>query len=149
MLSPLLYALFTHDCLHAHVTNTIVKFADDITIIGLITNNDEYAYRDELRNLTAWCSNNNLILNIKKTKEIVVDFSKTKTIDLSPVFINGVAVERVTSFKFLGLNITEDFSWTTHSKGTATSLFSFLIQKHLVNFYRCAGESVLTYCITS
>lgn len=127
---PLLYALFTHDCLHAHVTNTIVKFADDITIIGLITN--EYAYRDELRNRTAWCSNNNLILNIKKTKEIVVDFSKTRTIDLSPVFINGVAVERVTSFKFLGLNITEDFSWTTHWKVTTTSLFSFLTHDEMI-----------------
>lgn len=43
MLSPLLDALFIYDCLPAHVTNTIVQFADDLTVIGLIMKNDEYA----------------------------------------------------------------------------------------------------------
>ncbi|XP_018596404.2 uncharacterized protein LOC108927518 [Scleropages formosus] len=47
VLSPLLYALFSHDSLPAHATSTIVKFADDTTVIGLITNNGETAYRDE------------------------------------------------------------------------------------------------------
>ena len=42
--------------------------------MGVISNNDELAYRDEVQNLTVWCSTNNLILNNKKTKEIVVDF---------------------------------------------------------------------------
>ncbi|CDQ90915.1 unnamed protein product [Oncorhynchus mykiss] len=41
MLSPLLYSLFTHDCMTKHDSNTIIKFADDTTVIGLITNNDE------------------------------------------------------------------------------------------------------------
>ena len=48
-----------------------------MTVMGLISNNDESAYRDKVRNLTAWFSANNLILNNKKTKEIVVDFRKT------------------------------------------------------------------------
>lgn len=43
VLSPLLDALFIYDCLPAHVTNTIVQFADDLTVIGLIMKNDEYA----------------------------------------------------------------------------------------------------------
>jgi len=45
------------------------------------------------------------------------------------VFINGQAVERVPCFKFGGLNITEDFSWTTQTytvikKSTTMYLFS-------------------------
>ena len=39
VLSPLLYSLFTHDCSPIHPTNTIIKFADDTTIVGLIKNN--------------------------------------------------------------------------------------------------------------
>ncbi|KAI3361267.1 hypothetical protein L3Q82_013446, partial [Scortum barcoo] len=40
--SAVLYSLFTHDCdLATHSSNTIVKFADDTTVIGLITGNDE------------------------------------------------------------------------------------------------------------
>lgn len=54
---------------------------------------------DKIQNLKAWCSTNNLILNTRKTKEIVVDIKKTMRIDLSAVLINGMAVERVPSFK--------------------------------------------------
>ena len=60
VLSPLLYSLFTHDCLAMHVSNSIIKFADDTTIVGLITNNDETAYREEVRALGVWCQENNL-----------------------------------------------------------------------------------------
>ncbi len=43
VLSPLLYSLYTHDCTATHSSNVIVKFADDTTVIGLITDNDETA----------------------------------------------------------------------------------------------------------
>ena len=48
-LSPLLYALFTHDCMARHDSNTIIKFANDTTVVGLITDNNETAYREEVR----------------------------------------------------------------------------------------------------
>ena len=37
VLSPLLYSLFTHDCVAMHVSNSSIKFADDITVVRLIT----------------------------------------------------------------------------------------------------------------
>ena len=49
VLSPLLYSLFSHDCVATHSSNTIVKFADDTTAIGLITDGDETLYREEVR----------------------------------------------------------------------------------------------------
>ena len=51
MLSPLLISLFTHDCMARYDSNTIIKCADDTTAVGLITDNDETAYRDEVRDL--------------------------------------------------------------------------------------------------
>jgi hypothetical protein len=51
VLSPLLYSLFTHDCMAMHSSNSIMKFADDTTVVGLITNNNESAYREEVRAL--------------------------------------------------------------------------------------------------
>ena len=48
VLSPLLYSLFTHDCTARHDSNTIIKFADDTTVVGLISDNDETAYRAEV-----------------------------------------------------------------------------------------------------
>jgi hypothetical protein len=54
-------------------SNTIIKFADDTTVVGLITDNDETAYREEVRDLAGWCQNSNLSLNVTKTKEMIVD----------------------------------------------------------------------------
>ena len=68
MLSPLLYSLFTHDCVATHASNSIIKFADDTTAVGLITNNDETAYREEVRALGVWCQEYSLIPNVSKTK---------------------------------------------------------------------------------
>ena len=72
VLGPLLYSLFTHDCMARHDSNTIIKFANESTVGGLITNNDETAYREEIRNLAVWCQDNNLSLNVIKTKERIV-----------------------------------------------------------------------------
>ncbi len=77
VLSPLLYTLFTRDCCAFFPSNHIVKYADDTTVLGLINNNDETAYRNEVQHLALWCDNNSLVLNINKTKEIIVDFLKT------------------------------------------------------------------------
>ena len=49
VLSPLLYSLFTHNCMALHDSNSILKFADDTTVVGLITNNDESDYREEVQ----------------------------------------------------------------------------------------------------
>jgi hypothetical protein len=62
-----------------HNANTIIKFADDTTVDGLITDNDETAYREEVRDLTMWCNDNNLSLNMIKTKEMIVDYRKKRT----------------------------------------------------------------------
>jgi hypothetical protein len=56
-----------------HASNSIIKFADDTTVVGLITNNDKTAYREEVRALGVWCQDNNLSLNVSKTKEMIMD----------------------------------------------------------------------------
>ena len=77
-LSPKLYSLFTFDCRAIFSGNQIFKFADDTTVTGLITDNDETNYRREIEGIVSWCDNNNLFLNVTKTKELIVDFRKNK-----------------------------------------------------------------------
>ena len=42
-----------------HDSNTIIKFADDTTVVGLITDNNETAYGEEVRDLAVFCQDNN------------------------------------------------------------------------------------------
>ncbi len=97
VLSPLLYSLYTHDCTATQSSNVIITFADDTTVIGLITDNDETAYREEVSTLTKWCQENHLSLNIDKTKELVVDFRRQSR-EHRPITIDKTTVERVNSY---------------------------------------------------
>ena len=104
MLSPLLYSLFTPDCMAKHDSNTITKFANDTTVVGCVVGNAEKAYREEVRDLTVWCQDNTLSLNVIKTKEKIVDYRKRRT-KHAPILIDRAEVEQVESFKFLVAHI--------------------------------------------
>ncbi|PIK42482.1 hypothetical protein BSL78_20659 [Apostichopus japonicus] len=92
VLSPMLYSLFTYDCNASDLNSRVIKFADDTTVTGLITNGEESGYRNEVNRLVSWCKENNLILNISKTKELIVDFT------MGPLIIDGMVVEQVNTF---------------------------------------------------
>ncbi len=55
----------------------LLKFADDTTVIGLIKDRDESAYRQAVEQLAVWCILRNLELNTLKTVEMIVDFRRT------------------------------------------------------------------------
>jgi hypothetical protein len=70
-------------------------------VIGLITDNKETAYREEVRD----CKDNTLSLNYRKRRA-----------EHAPIHIDGAVVERVESFKVLGVHITNKLSWSKHTK---------------------------------
>ncbi|KAK1802483.1 hypothetical protein P4O66_022154 [Electrophorus voltai] len=154
VLSPLLYSLYTYDCTATSSSNTIVKFADDTVVVGLISDNDERAYLEEIKHLE-----NVSFLNVSKTKELIVDCSKKQERHYQPVTISGTTVERVDSFRYLGVHISQDLSWSRHTSSLAKKarqrlyhlrrLRDFrLPSKVLRNFFTCTIESILTGNIT-
>lgn len=65
-------------------------------------------YRNEVQHLVSWCDKNNLVLNTKKTKEIIEDFRRNGPSNYRPLFFGSEAVESGSSFKLLGLTRTEE-----------------------------------------
>ena len=158
VLSPMLYSLFTHDCASCHKSTQILKSPDDTTVQGIITNSDESEYRDQVNKLINWCDENNLELNVSKTKEMIVDFRRKKP-PISPLLIDGKTVEIVQHVKFLGSTISSDLKWelnvdTIVKKAQQRLYFlrrlrSFgLTTQITLNFYKAVIESVLTFSIT-
>ncbi|KAK3559288.1 hypothetical protein QTP86_010738 [Hemibagrus guttatus] len=97
VLSSLLYSLYTYDCM-ATTNSTPIKFADDTVVVVLISDNNETSYLEEIRNLENWCQRNNL-LNVSKTKQLIVDFSTKQERNYQTPVINEIPVERVDSFR--------------------------------------------------
>ncbi|KAK3533203.1 hypothetical protein QTP70_013605 [Hemibagrus guttatus] len=136
----------------------LLKFADNTTVIGLIQDGDESAYRQEVEQLAAWCSLNNLELNTLKTVEIIVDFRRN-TPALPPLTIMNSTVPTVESFRFLGTTISQDLKWDTHIdsiiKKAQQRLYFLrqlrkfnLPQELLTQFFSAVIESVLCTSIT-
>jgi hypothetical protein len=99
---------------------------------------------EKVRYLTVWCQDNNLSLNVIKTKEVIVDYRKKRT----------------ESFKFLGVHITNKLTWFKHTKAVLKraqqNLFPLrrlkifgMVPHILKRFYSCTIESILNGCITA
>ena len=67
-------------------------------------------YREEMRALRVWCQQNTLSLNNNKTKE-----PSGNSRGHTPIHIDGTAVEKMSSFKFLGVHIMDKLKWSTHT----------------------------------
>ncbi|KAK3565321.1 hypothetical protein QTP86_005495 [Hemibagrus guttatus] len=158
VLSPLLFSLYTNGCTSGHQSVKLLKFADDTTLIGLISDGDESAYRGEIDRLVSWCSMNNLELNSLKTVEMIVDFRKDPA-PLPPVILCDSPVTSAESFCFLGTTITKELKWEQNIRSLTKKaqqrmyflrqLKKFLLPvKMLVNVYTAIIESVLTSSIT-
>ncbi|KAK3518406.1 hypothetical protein QTP86_003494, partial [Hemibagrus guttatus] len=158
VLSPLLFSLYTNGCTSGHQSVKLLKFADDTTLIGLISDGNESAYRGEIDRLVSWCSTNNLELNSLKTVEMTVDFRKDPA-PRPPVNLCDSPVSSAESFCFLGTTITKELKWAQNISSLTKKaqqrmyflrqLKKFLLPvKMLVNFYTAIIESVLTSSIT-
>ncbi|KAI3365834.1 hypothetical protein L3Q82_000719 [Scortum barcoo] len=138
----------------------LLKFADDTTVIGLIQDGDESAYRREVEQLVLWCSQNNLELNTLKTVEMTVDFRRSPP-TLPPLSILNNMVSAVETFRFLGSIISQDLKWESNidaihqEEGPGEDVFPAptqevqpAAQELLIQFYIAIAQSVLCTFIT-
>ena len=63
--------------------------------------NSDSVYFAEVERFSNWCRDNSFDLNVKKTKEMLIDFRKAPTV-IPDLFIDGVKVERLAEYKYLG-----------------------------------------------
>ena len=47
-------------------------------MVGLITDDNETAYKEEVKDLAVWCQEKDLSLNVSKTKELIMDNRKRR-----------------------------------------------------------------------
>ena len=97
--------------------------------------------------INTYASMRNMRLNEKKCKDMVINFLKYQPTVITPIQLNGIVIERVSSYKLLGVIITNDLSWNEHCdsiyKKATKRLFVLRTLKRV-----CLGTNdlVLVYC---
>jgi len=137
---------------------TPVLFAGDTSII--ISSTTENEFKNDLSfviNATvAWCKNNLLTLNLKKTQFMQFLTNHYKKID-TQIAVMDFVIPNTTSIKFLGLILDNKLTWKAHSRELVIKLNkacyairaikSLVSLKVLISIYFSCFHSLLTYGI--
>ena len=116
VLAPMLFSIYTNSCSKIFDNIPIIKYADDTSIQALIKcQNDLSNYFSEVSRFCNWCEDHFLLLNVKKTKELIVDFRKSDFVHES-IIIHDEIVERVLEYKYLGVFFDEKLDWIKNSE---------------------------------
>ena len=89
-----------------------LKKSDDYAIEDF--SNSDSVYFAEVERFSNWGRDNSLDSNVKKTKEMLTDFRKAPTATLD-LFTDGVKVERVTEYKYLGTVLDKKLSFNENA----------------------------------
>ena len=152
VLAPVLFTLYTNDCVGTKTT-PFIKYSDDTALVDL--SDDDTTYFNEVSRFTDWCKDNFLDLNVSKTKEMVVDFRK-QGVNVPDLYIDGVKVERVSEYKYLGTVLDEKLNFNAntfylHKKCQSRiyllqNLRNLNVNSYVLKtFYRSFIESILTF----
>ena len=88
---------------------------DDTTLTELLPKHAKTELSTFLSNLLSWANENNMEINTTKTKEMVLDSVLWLVQTYHFLFTPTGTIDRVTSFKLLGLQIDSSLSWANHT----------------------------------
>ena len=157
VLAPFLFTMYTDDFKSDHKSCPLIKFADDTMMVGLIENRNNSEYLYEINSFVNFCNNNFLELNVNKTKEMLIDFRCNSDVP-PPVIINDTEIQRVNTYKYLGVIFDDKLKFGFHVDHIVKRLNSrlyclyklnlFGVQKKILNlFYQSIILSTWSYCI--
>ncbi|KAK3534564.1 hypothetical protein QTP86_016659, partial [Hemibagrus guttatus] len=120
VLSPLLFTLLTHDCAAMHSSNHIIKVANDTTVVGLISKNDERAQSDH----SPLDINGSNVEIVKSTKFLSVHLAEDLTWSLNTSSITKKAQQHLYFLRRLRKAHLPPVILTTFYRGTIESILS-------------------------
>ena len=166
--SAVLFTLYTdscrtEECLSECRTDKpdqyILKYSDDTTLISLLdSSSDPGLHQHRVNKVVEWSDNNALIINTKKTEEII--FGAPLETHRSPISIHGEVINQVCSYKYLGVVVDHLLSWKdqTESLCKKTKQIIYFLRRLrsfgasrriLLLFFTSVIMSVLQYCSTT
>ena len=91
------------------------SYAGDVLLYQVISSSADYTVLQEMVCLIQqWSADNHLSLNPSKCKYMIVSRKKTPTLPDNPLRLLEDDLERVDSYKYLGVLLTNDLSWSPH-----------------------------------
>ena len=111
VIGPILFMIMINDLLKDWESRW--KYVDDTTLSETVIVNEESVLQCTLDGINLWCEENDVVLNTRKCKEILICFWKKKP-NFQQLTANNYPVEHVNSAKLLGVMLSSDLKWNEH-----------------------------------
>ena len=128
ILGPLLFLIYINDLANASDIFKPIIYADDTSLTCTINsfnieNNEnlDSVIINEVSKVSEWLNVNELSLNIDKTK-FMIFHTQNKHVPQLNLSINGVNIDKVESFNFLGITLDTHLNWNAHINKVSTKI---------------------------
>ena len=153
-LGPLLFAILVNPLLKDWFGR--LKFVDDTTALEIVLRCSPSIMPLIVDVVSNFSSSRGMELNPRKCKEMIINFLQYRIPCDQSMLVNGQHVERVRSFRLLGVYLSEDLTWKIHVdhilRKANSRLFSIRLLKKaglnhtdLIIFYCSVIRSMLEY----
>ena len=146
VLGPLLFSIYyINDITEATLspTSSLVMYADDILYHRVIQEFHQFEeVQSDLTSLEEWSDDNFLQLNPLKCKSMILSKKRCPVSSSAPLYLCGSELEEVKLFKYLGVLLTNNLSWSNHISelcSKARKILGLLYRQ----FYNNANPAIL------
>ena len=159
ILGPLLFIIYMNDLPSIAKNFEMILYADDTTLSASLSNleNEKDNVKKlnvELESVSKWLKLNKLSLNLAKTKAMLFHTPQRQVL-YPELKIDGLNIEFVTKFNFLGLIVNENLKWNCHVEaiskkisraiGVMARLKNFIPKSAMLHIYNALILSHLSY----
>ena len=152
VLGPLLFILYTHDMWFG-LENMLVSYADDATLLAVVPSpaarlDVTDSLNRDLAKISSWCRNWGMLMNPTKTQSMIVGRSRTVHPPHPDLLIDNVPLVNSNSFKILGVQFDQKFTFEAHLRATS-SLIAQKLGLLRKSFKIFNDQSILRKCFYS
>ena len=146
MLGPLLFLLYINDLANGSLSENCFAslYADDLLLYKIITDPQDYAtLQSDINSIADWINEHYLSLNSSKCKCMTVTRLRQHSVSPPTLLLNGEPMEKVDSYKYLGITLTSDLTWSDHIRNI-TAKSRRLVGLLYRQFYKWSSPATLS-----